>query len=92
MKNTTIILDAAHGEEVPGKRSPDGKFREYLWSRERIKELIFDLKALGYEVLESNPTTKEIGLSQRAAAVNAINRPKKIFLSLHVDAAGNGVD
>jgi len=29
MKNIKIVLDAAHGEEVPGKRSPDGKFREY---------------------------------------------------------------
>jgi hypothetical protein len=28
MKNI-IILDAAHGIEVAGKRSPDGKFREY---------------------------------------------------------------
>lgn len=25
MKKLTIILDAAHGEETPGKRSPDGR-------------------------------------------------------------------
>lgn len=29
----TIILSCAHGEKVAGKRSPDGKHREYLWSR-----------------------------------------------------------
>jgi hypothetical protein len=29
MEKLTIILDAAHGEEVAGKKSPDGKFREY---------------------------------------------------------------
>ena len=30
-KNITIILDPAHGEDVPGKRSPDGVHREYRW-------------------------------------------------------------
>jgi len=29
MKESKVVLDAAHGEEVAGKRSPDGKFREY---------------------------------------------------------------
>jgi N-acetylmuramoyl-L-alanine amidase len=29
MKKLVIILDPAHGEEVAGKRSPDGLFREY---------------------------------------------------------------
>lgn len=92
MKNITIILDAAHGEEVPGKRSPDDKFREYKWSRDIIKELIPKLKSLGYDVFESNSTTKEIGLSQRAANANKISAPKKVFISLHVNAAGMGTE
>ena len=29
MKKYLIVLDAAHGEDTPGKRSPDGRFREY---------------------------------------------------------------
>ncbi len=91
MKNLAIILDSAHGEEVAGKRSPDGKFREYKWSRDIIALLIPKLKALGYEVFQSNPTTKEIGLSQRANAANAIAKPKKIFISIHANAAGNGI-
>ena len=36
-KNITIILDPAHGEDVPGKRSPDGVHREYRWSRDRVR-------------------------------------------------------
>lgn len=30
MKKLTIILDPAHGIDIAGKRSPDGKHREYL--------------------------------------------------------------
>lgn len=92
MKKLTIILDAAHGEETPGKRSPDGKFREYKWSRERISELITILKDKGFEVFQSNPSDREIGLSKRADNANKIQRNNKVFLSLHVNAAGNGVD
>lgn len=90
MKKITIILDAAHGEETPGKRSPDGLFREYKWSRERIQELKTLLEKEGFEVFESNPTDREIGLSKRADNANKIQRAHKLFLSLHVNAAGNG--
>lgn len=89
MKELKIVLDAAHGEEVAGKRSPDGRFREYKWSREIIAKLKPALTALGYEVFESNKTTKEIGLSVRAANANKVPGPK-IFISIHANAAGNG--
>ena len=92
MKKHTIILDAAHGQEVPGKRSPDGKFREYKWSRDIIGLLIPKLKAEGYEVFLSNPTDLEIGLSARAKAANSLEKPNKLFISLHVNAAGNGAE
>lgn len=89
-KKLTIILDAAHGAETPGKRSPDGKFREYKWSREIISKLKKRLESLGYEVFESNPSDKEIGLNKRVHNTNKIARSNKIFISIHSDAAGNG--
>ena len=86
-----IILDAAHGIDTPGKRSPDGKHREYLWSRQRIASLTFKLKAIGFEVFESNPYEKEIGLGNRIKVTNTFcKNTKSLFLSLHNDAAGNG--
>lgn len=88
----TIILDAAHGEETPGKRSPDGRFREYKWSRKIIDLLINDLRSENYEVFESNATDREIGLTKRAENTNKIVRNKKIFISLHSNAAGNGIN
>lgn len=92
MKKITIILDAAHGEETTGKRSPDGRFREYRWSREIISKLKHKLQSLGYEVFESNSTNKEIGLDKRVQNTNKIARSNKIFISIHSDAAGNGSD
>lgn len=92
MENITIILDAAHGEDTPGKRSPDGRFREYRWSREIILDLSVQLKKLGYKVFESNSSISEIGLSKRAANANNIDAPHKIFISIHANAAGNGVN
>lgn len=92
MQKLTIILDAAHGEEVAGKRSPDGKFREYKWSRDIIAELMPKLQALGYEVFQTNSTNREIGLSARANAANILKKPRKILISLHVNAAGSGTE
>lgn len=28
-----ILIDNGHGENTPGKRSPDGTFREYAYTR-----------------------------------------------------------
>ena len=36
-----ILLDNGHGENTPGKRSPDGKLREYLYARE-IASMVYD--------------------------------------------------
>ena len=29
-----ILIDNGHGENTPGKRSPDGSLREYAYARE----------------------------------------------------------
>lgn len=91
MKNFIVVLDPAHGEETPGKRSPDGKFREYKWSRMIIAKLGDMLDAAGFCVRETNTSNTEIGLSNRANMCNAISG-KKILISIHANAAGNGVE
>lgn len=90
MKNITVILDPAHGIDVEGKRSPDGLHREYKWSRERIKELKVILQSLGYDVFITNESDKEIGLSKRKSFATNCKGSKKLLLSLHNDASGNG--
>lgn len=94
MKKLLIILDPAHGEDVAGKRSPDGRHREYKWSRERCKQIEILLKALGYTVVRSNTTDKEIGLSKRVQITNALAKQYPdlipLLISLHNNAAGDG--
>lgn len=93
-KKLLIILDPAHGEETPGKRSPDGRFREYKWSRERCKQIEILLEAHGYTVVWSNTTDKEIGLTKRVQAANALAKEYPdlvpLLISIHNNAAGDG--
>lgn len=89
-KILTVILDAAHGEDVTGKRSPDGRHCEYLWSRLIISKLKPRLIELGYKVVETNTTSKEIGLSKRKNIANAVHGNPKVLLSIHNNAAGSG--
>lgn len=92
-KNLIIILDPAHGADVKGKCSPDGKHREYLWSRNRIKNLVPVLSNLGYEVYTTTDSENEPGLSKRKNFATQIRKgERKLLLSLHNNAAGNGTD
>ena len=45
-----ILIDNGHGENTPGKRSPDGKFREYLYAREVATSIERRLLMQGYDV------------------------------------------
>lgn len=45
-----ILIDAGHGINTPGKRSPDGKLREYKYCREIAHEVVNRLSSEGYDV------------------------------------------
>lgn len=49
-KRVLIIIGLAHLLTTPGKRSPDGKFREAIYSREIGRGIKAKLEALGYTV------------------------------------------
>ena len=84
-----MILDYAHGKDVPGKQSPDGKHHEYLWSRQVGKQLKQLLEVVGYVVYESCTSENECGLTHRANTCNLIEEDFKFFISLHNNAAAN---
>ena len=42
-KRLTVILGTAHGKNVAGKRSPDGIFQEWQYSREIVEQLRSEL-------------------------------------------------
>lgn len=93
-KDLVIILDPAHGEDVQGKRSPDGRHLEYQWSRKICSMLTNKLLDLGFQVELTNHSKKEIGLSKRRDIANRVIIPnlraKKLLVSLHNNAAGDG--
>lgn len=89
------IIDFAHGSDVAGKQSPDGRHKEYLWSRKVGKMLAERLKQNGFEVAFTNTKDTEIGLSRRKEIANNLDTPRggaKFLLSLHNNAAGWGMN
>ena len=87
-----LILDVAHGIDTPGKRSPDGKFLEYKYSRETARVLmnIFGRMKKGYEVVcPFVDHINEPGLSNRVKHYNSLcDRYDFVFVfSLHNNAA-----
>jgi N-acetylmuramoyl-L-alanine amidase len=89
-----ILIDAGHGIDTPGKRSPDGSFLEYLWNRE-IAEMLYDLLVeYGFDVDMVVTETNDIPLKTRVRRVNEVcslhGAHNVLLLSIHSNAAGNG--
>ena len=89
-----ILLDNGHGIDTPGKRSPDGHFREYAYNRYLAFLIRERLLPLGLDAQLVVPEREDISLKERCRRVNAICRQlgndQVILLSIHVNAAGNG--
>lgn len=89
-----ILIDAGHGIDTPGKRSPDGKFREYLWNREVADLILEGLLANGVNASLVVTETNDISLRNRVNRVNTIcnivGASNVILVSIHSNAAGNG--
>jgi N-acetylmuramoyl-L-alanine amidase len=92
-KNKVIILDNGHGQETPGKRSPDGLFREYQWTRMFAQRLKYELEEWDYDVRIIVPEDTDIGLTARANRANKIvdqyGAGNCIFISIHCNAAAS---
>ena len=89
-----ILIDPGHGIDTPGKRSPDGKFLEYLWNRQ-IADLLLDrFIIMGVDASLVVTETNDISLSTRVQRVNRmcskVGASNVILLSIHSNAAGDG--
>ena len=89
-----ILIDPGHGIDTPGKRSPDGKFIEYLWNRQ-IADLILDrFMIMGVDASLVVTETNDISLATRVQRVNRVcskvGASNVILLSIHSNAAGDG--
>ena len=89
-----ILIDPGHGIDTPGKRSPDGKFLEYLWNRQ-IADLLLDrFIIMGIDASLVVTETNDISLSTRVQRVNRmcskVGASNVILLSIHSNATGDG--
>ena len=91
-----ILMDSGHGENTPGKRSPDGKFREYLYAREVAQEVQRELVKMGIDCELLVRESLDVSLSERVRRVNEYCKEygaKNVALiSIHVNAAGDGIE
>lgn len=83
-----VILDRAHGSNVKGKSSPDGR-KEWQWSDRIVTMLSQRLISAGHQVYKTCYDDKEPGLQERVRRMNVIQSPA-IVVSLHNNAAGMG--
>jgi len=88
------LLDPGHGIGTPGKRSPDGRLREYAYNRSLARSIQSRLTALGLDARIIVPEDEDISLQERCRRVNDIclaeGTANVILLSLHLNAAGKG--
>ena len=89
-----ILIDNGHGENTPGKRSPDGMFREYKYVREIAEDIERELRKRGYDVERIVTETIDVPLAERARRVNEVcgklGASNVVLVSVHCNAAGNG--
>lgn len=85
-----------HGSNTPGKRSPNGVLREYAYTREIAKLVKEKLEnEHGVKTILLVPEEEDISLGERCRRANKIhaqNNCDTILISIHLNAAGNGVN
>jgi len=85
-----IVIDAGHGPETPGKRSPDGSLREYQFNS-AVARYVADELLHGYEgveILMTHSDARDVPLKERTDRANAWGAD--VFVSIHANAAGEG--
>jgi len=89
-----ILIDNGHGENTPGKRSPDGTLREYAYAREIADLIVTELTKRGYDAERIVTEEIDVPLSERARRVNEqcarLGTKNVILVSIHCNAAGSG--
>jgi len=85
-----IAIDAGHGPETPGKRSPDGSLREYQFNS-AVARYVADALLHGYEgveILMTHADDRDVPLKERTDRANRWGAD--LFVSIHANAYGDG--
>lgn len=90
-----VLIDNGHGENTPGKRSPDGKLKEWAYTREIADRLVTALQRKGVCAERIVKEMTDIPLSIRCRRANDSYREtggNAILVSIHCNAAGYGAE
>ena len=85
---TTIMIDAGHGPNTAGKRSPDGALKEFSFNNAVAHLVKRYLTAEGITVLFAHNEQTDVPLVTRTKLAN--QRNVDAFVSIHANAYGNG--
>lgn len=89
-----ILIDNGHGENTPGKRSPDGRFLEFKFNREIARRIVADLRDRGYDAELLVEEDEDVPLAERCRRANAhaqqLGKQNVILVSIHANAFGDG--
>ncbi len=86
-----ILIDNGHGKETPGKCSPDGRLKEYAYTREIADRVVTGLQNEGIDAQRIVPGENDVALFERVRRVNAIGKDA-ILVSIHCNAMGSGAE
>lgn len=89
-----ILIDNGHGNNTPGKRSPDSTFFEWQFNREIAIKVCEELKNRGYDAQRIVTEDMDVSLGERCRRVNAevnqLGQKNVLLVSVHANAAGRG--
>ena len=88
-----ILIDNGHGDNTPGKRSPDGKLQEWRITRQMAEAVVSRLNRAGYDAELLTPENYDVRLIERVHRVNvkaqSNGKQNVIVVSIHCNAAGS---
>lgn len=94
VSDTLILIDNGHGVNTAGKRSPDEKLIEGVYTRQIAQKVVSELRKLGYNAELLTPETYDVSLLERVHRVNvkcnSHGKDNVLCVSIHCNAAGNG--
>lgn len=91
-ENTLLVMvDNGHGRETPGKCSPDGRIKEWEWTRRAGKAIVKRLLAKGVDATLLVTEERDVPLRERCRRARTSGSGRNaVLLSIHVNAAGDG--
>ena len=88
-----VLIDNGHGENTPGKCSPDKRLLEFAYCREIAQRVSRELSLRGVDSILLVPETTDTPLKERVRRANAwakkLGKQNVVLVSIHNNAAGN---